>query len=125
MVRLLVSTIDQLLTDMLSAATLESNVADILSVTKLSIPSPTILFIKAAHLQSLSSSVTTEAKKSHFLYSFAHRHKLAGMAEGFITNDSLWDRMVFHAARLAALGDCANSIRTVIVSGSESCPDII
>jgi hypothetical protein len=46
MVRLLVSTIDQLLTDMLSAATLENNVADILSVTKLSIPSPTILFIQ-------------------------------------------------------------------------------
>jgi long-chain acyl-CoA synthetase len=105
---------------------LENNVADILSATKLSIPSPTILFIKATHLQSLSSSITTEAKKSFLLYSFAYRHKLAGMTEGFITNDSLWDRIVFHAARSAVLGDCANSIRTVVVSGSESChPNII
>jgi long-chain acyl-CoA synthetase len=95
-----------------------------LSATELPIPSPTILFIKAAHLQSLSSLVIAEAKKSSWLYSFTYRHKVAGMAEGFITRDSLWDRMVFDAARLAVLGDCANSLRTVVVSGSESCRPI-
>jgi long-chain acyl-CoA synthetase len=101
-------------------ATPENDVQDILSATKLSIPSPTILFVRPAHLQSLSSSITAEAKKSFLLYSFANRHKLAGMTDGFITRDSLWDRMVFDIARLMVLGESANTIRGVVVSGGES-----
>jgi long-chain acyl-CoA synthetase len=60
-----------------------------------------------------------EAKKS-LLYSFANRHKLSGVTDGFITKDSLWDRMVFDNARLAVLGDATNTVRGVIVSGGES-----
>lgn len=44
------------------------------------------------------------------------------MADGFITRDSLWDRMVFGIARLAILGESANTIRGVVVSGGESFP---
>ena len=93
---------------------------DILAATKLPIPSPTILFIKPAHLQSMSSSVTTKAKESSLLYSFANRHKMSGLTDGFITKDSLWDRMVFDDARLTVLGDSANTVRAVVTSGGES-----
>jgi long-chain acyl-CoA synthetase len=98
----------------------EHDVNDILSATQHTIPSPTILFIRPAHLQSLSSSITTEAQQSSFLYSFASRHKLSGMTDGFITKDSLWDRIIFDGARSVVLGDSANTIRGVIVSGGMS-----
>ena len=95
------------------------NLRDILSATNLPIPSPTFLFIKPGHLESLSSSIITEAKKSVVLYSFAHRHKLAGITEGFISKDSLWDRLVFENARKTAMGDAASTVRGIVVTGGQ------
>lgn len=39
------------------------------------------------------------------------------MLEGFITKQSLWDRLVFDGARVSVLGNGAGTVRAVIVSG--------
>jgi len=91
--------------------------ADSLAIRKYPIPSPTVLFIKPGHLASLSSGIIKEAKSMWVLESFAWRHKLAGMADGFITNQSLWDRLVYDSARAKVLGHAAATLRTVVVSG--------
>lgn len=87
--------------------------------TKLPIPSPTILFIKPKHLSSLVSAILQQASGSMW-YPIARRHKLAGMVEGFVSKDGLWDRAVFDAARSAVIGDGAGSVRGVIVGDTES-----
>ncbi|KAF8876510.1 hypothetical protein CPB84DRAFT_1795786 [Gymnopilus junonius] len=93
--------------------------AETAATRKYPIPSPTVLFLKPAHLSSIVSGILQAAKKSWFLYSFAWRHKLAGVTDGFITNQSLWDRLVFDGARAKTLGNGAATIREVIVSGGD------
>lgn len=95
------------------------DVADILSSKDFPIPSPTILFAKPAHLEGLVTSISKQAKKSWLLYPFARRHKLANLTEGYITKESLWDRLVFDGARAKVIGDGAGTLRAVIVSGGE------
>ena len=53
------------------------------------------------------------------LYSFAHRHKLAGITEGFISKDSLWDRLVFENARRTVMGNTASTVRGIVVTGGK------
>ncbi|KAG2061489.1 acetyl-CoA synthetase-like protein [Suillus hirtellus] len=91
------------------------DIADILSATKFPIPSPTVLFLKPEHVQSLTSSVIDRAKKS-FLFSLAWRHKFASLTEGFVTKDSLWDRTVFGSAREDVLGKMADTVKAVVIS---------
>lgn len=91
--------------------------ADIMSATKLPIPSPTIAFLKPEHVKALSSDILAQAKKSSFLYSIGWRHKLAGLTEGFLTKESLWDRAVFDGAREKVAGNFGRTIRQVIISG--------
>jgi long-chain acyl-CoA synthetase len=83
------------------------------------IPPPTIFFVKPEHLESVVASIAREASRSFILYPFARRHKLANISEGFITKESLWDRLVYDSARAKVLGDGANAVRGVIVSGGE------
>lgn len=87
---------------------------------KYPIPSPTVMFIKPGHLTSIVSGIIFEAKKSWLLHAFAWRHKVAGVADGFITNQSLWDRLVFDGARARVIGDSAATLRAVVVSGGMS-----
>ena len=94
--------------------------AEVISSRKYPIPSPTIMFIKPGHLTSIISGIISEAKKSWFLQPFAWRHKLAGVTDGFITNQSLWDRLVFDSARTRVIGDSAATLRAVVVSGGMS-----
>ena len=85
------------------------------------ISSPTLLFIRPDHLDSLTEAITQQASKSSwFLYNFAWRHKLAGILEGYITKQSLWDRLVFDGARMKVMGKGAGTVRAVIVSGGAS-----
>jgi len=91
--------------------------AQVIATRKYPIPSPTILFLKPKHLDSVVSGIVQAAKQSALLYNFAWRHKLAGVADGFITNQSLWDRLVFDGARAKILGNGAATIRAVVVSG--------
>lgn len=93
------------------------DVADILSATKFPIPSPTILFLKPEHVQSLASSVMDRAKKSFFMFPLAWRHKFASLTEGFVNKDSLWDRTVFGKAREDVLGKMADTVKAVVISG--------
>jgi long-chain acyl-CoA synthetase len=53
------------------------------------------------------------------LYPFAWRHKIAGLRDGYITKESLWDRLVFDFARASVVGEGAGSIRGVIVGGGK------
>ncbi|KAI0933158.1 hypothetical protein AcV5_005970 [Taiwanofungus camphoratus] len=91
--------------------------SDLLSINSLPIPSPTLLFIKPTHLSALTTSVLEEARKSSILYSLAWRHKLAAILEGFMTKQSLWDRLVFDGARVKVMGKGAGTVRGVVVSG--------
>ncbi|EGO21502.1 hypothetical protein SERLADRAFT_473934 [Serpula lacrymans var. lacrymans S7.9] len=95
----------------------KDDIVDIKSAATSSTPSPTVLFLKPGHVEALSSSILANAKKSFLFYPFAWRHKLAGVSEGFITRESLWDRTVFDGAREKVVGQTANTTRTVVVSG--------
>ncbi|KAJ7098104.1 hypothetical protein B0H15DRAFT_879460 [Mycena belliarum] len=92
------------------------NVADALSSKVYPIPPPTIAFMKPGHLHTLVDAISKEARKSFFIHPFAWRHKMAGLAEGFLTKESLWDRLVFDAARARVAGDRSSALRAVIVS---------
>ncbi|KAF5365585.1 hypothetical protein D9758_003190 [Tetrapyrgos nigripes] len=96
-------------------ATVKHDIADLLSIKKFPIPSPTILFIKPGHLEQLVDAILREAKKSFILNTFAWRHKLAGISEGFVTKDSLWDRLVYDGARARVIGEGAGTVRAVVV----------
>lgn len=95
---------------------LPHDIKDLLSVTKYSIPSPTVLFMKPAHLEDLSNAILKDAQQS-WLYGIAWRHKMATLSEGFITKDSLWDRVVFDNAREHVMGGMASTLKAVVVTG--------
>ncbi|TFK42886.1 hypothetical protein BDQ12DRAFT_676954 [Crucibulum laeve] len=94
-----------------------SDGSDIITGKRYPIPAPTILFIKPQHLNYLVSEILKQASKSWLLFPIAWRHKLAGIADGFLTKDSLWDRLVFDNARAKVMGDGAAALRAIIVSG--------
>lgn len=95
------------------------DVPDVLSAQLCPIPSPTVMFLRPDHSQSLMEAILREAQKSFILFSFAWRQKMAAIHEGFLTKDSLWDRLVFDSARARVIGDGAGSLRAVIVSGGK------
>ncbi|KAJ7285654.1 acetyl-CoA synthetase [Mycena rebaudengoi] len=92
------------------------NVADALSSKVYPIPSPTLAFLKPGHLHTLVPAILKEARKSFLLFPFAWRHKATGISEGFVTKESLWDRLVFDGARTRVAGNGAGALRGVIVS---------
>ncbi|KAI6110367.1 hypothetical protein EDD16DRAFT_1810153 [Pisolithus croceorrhizus] len=92
------------------------NLADMLSARHHPIPYPMVFFIGLDHLEDLSSSILRHTGES-WLYSFAWKHKLVAFAEGFLSKDSLWGRMVFDHAWEHVLGDMANALKDVIISG--------
>ena len=57
------------------------------------------------------------AAEKSFFFSFALRHKKAALREGFLGQDSFWDRLVFADARAEALVRLSLTLRGVIVSG--------
>ncbi|THH08197.1 hypothetical protein EW145_g2865 [Phellinidium pouzarii] len=80
------------------------------------LPSPTIAFLTPSQMNGIVSSVLSLAQNS-LLYSFAWRHKLLHLQNGFLSKDSIWDRSVFAGARKAVLRGMADSLRAVIISG--------
>ena len=95
---------------------------DLRSVNKYPIPSPTVLFATPGHLNALATAVVEEASNSSFLYSLAWRHKYASLLEGFLTRQSLWDRLVFDAARAKVFGKAAGTVRAAVSAGGASVP---
>lgn len=108
-----------LITNYVSSAHFSKDVKDVRSAMKFPIPPPTILFINPDHLKSLTSSILGVAKKSWLLFSVAWRHKIAGLTEGFVTKDSLWDRLLFDTARARVVDECAGSLRGIVVAGGK------
>ena len=96
------------------------HIADASSLANSLIPHPTLLFIHPWHLRSITEAILKEAKEVPGLHWFAWQQKVGGLREGFITNQSLWDRLVYDTARAAVLGEGANNIRAVVVSGGEN-----
>jgi len=95
------------------------DLSDLKNADKYPIPSPTVLFVRPPHLMALTRAIGEQAKKSGLLYPIAWRHKLANMLEGFITKQSLWDRLVFDHARVSVLGNGAGTVRALIISGGD------
>jgi long-chain acyl-CoA synthetase len=102
-------------------AIMKQDINDILSAQLYSIPSATVLFLRPSHLELLADAILREAKKSLIISSFAWRHKLAGISEGFVSKDSLWDRLVYDAARARVVGEGAGTFR-MIIAGEGSLP---
>lgn len=94
-----------------------ADLSDFKTADSYPIPSPTIVFGKPSHLTSLSTAILAEAKKSNILYTLAWRHKFSSILDGFVTKQSLWDRLVFDIARAKIMGKGAGTVRAVIVSG--------
>ncbi len=84
------------------------------------IPSPTILFLKSGHLVAFAQEIKKASEEIPVLSSVAWRHKIAGVREGFLTKESLWDRLVFDGARAKVLGDIAGTMRVGIISNGMS-----
>ncbi|KAE9406368.1 hypothetical protein BT96DRAFT_915352 [Gymnopus androsaceus JB14] len=105
----------------LDEVTVKQDIADVLSAQLYSIPSATVLFLKPSHLELLTNAILREAKKSFVTNLFAWRHKLAGISEGFVSKDSLWDRLVYDGARARVVGEGAGTFRMVVV-GEGSLP---
>ncbi|KAK7029740.1 acetyl-CoA synthetase [Favolaschia claudopus] len=102
----------------------QANVTDALSFKAYTIPSPTVAFFKPDHVHTLVPEILKEARKS-LLFPFGWRHKLASISEGFMTRESLWDRLVFDAARSKVVGNGAASLRAVIISGGTFAADTV
>lgn len=85
------------------------------STQPLGLPPATVYFLKPTHMEAVVNSIVSSAKKS-LLFPLAWRHKVAGILEGYLTKESLWDRLVFDDARSNVLGEAAPSTRAVIVS---------
>ena len=92
---------------------------DIDSLSAYPIPSPTILFVKPEHVISLTSSILNASRSGSWLSGWGWRHKIAHATEGFITKESLWDRLVFDAARVKVLGEGAGTLRALIATGGK------
>ncbi|KAJ2933950.1 hypothetical protein H1R20_g3106, partial [Candolleomyces eurysporus] len=90
---------------------------DAISGTQYPIPSPTVIFLKPEHLKAIATDVIKQGARSWLLYPFAWRHKVSGVSEGFVTKESLWDRVLFDGARTKILGPTAATLRATIVSG--------
>ncbi|KAH9951269.1 acetyl-CoA synthetase-like protein [Amylocystis lapponica] len=98
--------------------TYTADLTDLHTLQAFPIPSPTLLFVKPSHLIGLTTSILQEAQKSSYLvYQLAWRHKVAGILEGFVTKQSLWDRLVFDGARVKVMGKGAGTVRGIVVSG--------
>jgi long-chain acyl-CoA synthetase len=105
------------------------DLADILTAKAYPIPSPTLLFLAPAHVRALTDAILHSARKSSPLFTFglARRHKLAAIRDGFVTRDSLWDRLVFDGARVRVIGEGAGTVRAVVVAniaGEEEALDV-
>jgi long-chain acyl-CoA synthetase len=92
---------------------------DINSSSVFPIPSPTVLFAKPEHVISLTSSIINTARSESWLSGWGWRHKIAHTTEGFITKESLWDHLVFDAARVKILGEGAGTLRALIATGGK------
>jgi len=66
-------------------------------------------------MEAVANAIVSNAKKS-LLFPLAWRHKVAGILEGYVTKESLWDRLVFDDARSNVLREAAPSTRAIIVS---------
>ena len=91
-------------------------IVDVKSAQRLGLPPATVFFLKPTHLVAIVEAIVSSAKTS-FVFPLAWRHKFAAMLEGYITKESLWDRLVFDNARNVVLGEGAPSLRAVVVSG--------
>ncbi|KAJ7905305.1 hypothetical protein B0H14DRAFT_3102791 [Mycena olivaceomarginata] len=100
------------------------NVADALSYKAYPIPPPTVAFLKTGHVHTLVPAIWKEARRS-LLFPFAWRHKLAALTEGFVSKESLWDRLVFDAARSKVSADGAATLRAIIVSEGPFAADTV
>jgi long-chain acyl-CoA synthetase len=96
------------------------DVKDLTDCKRYPIPFPTILFMKPEHLRESTKEILKHAAKASLLYQFGWRHKAAGVTDGFLTRESLWDRMVFDNARAKVLGNISATTRAVFVSGGMS-----
>jgi long-chain acyl-CoA synthetase len=91
---------------------------DRLGVKKYPIPPATMMFVIPEQLTWLATKVKQEAMKS-WMFNIGWRHKLSGVDDGFVSNQTLWDRLVFDGARAKVMGDNVGVLRAVVVSGGE------
>ena len=67
----------------------------------------------------LVANVLLVAKQSWF-FNLAWRHKIYALKQGFVTNETLWDKLAFIPARKQVLGPMNTTLRAVVVSDGTS-----
>ena len=73
-----------------------------------------------SQLNVVSASVLKEAQKS-LTFVLAWRHKLFHLQNGYLSNDSVWDKTFLCGARRKVLKAAADSLRAIVVSGGTLC----
>lgn len=94
------------------------NPVDGLGVKKYPIPATTMMFVNPEQLTWLIGRVEAEARKS-WLFNIGWRHKTAAVRDGFVGNQTLWDRLVLDGARVKATSEDIGVLSVVVVGGGE------
>ena len=92
--------------------------ADGLRVKKYPIPPTTMMFVNPEQLTWLTGRLEEEARKS-WVFNIGWKHKVAGVRDGFVSNQTLWDRLVLDGARAKATSEDIGVLSVVVVSGGE------
>lgn len=61
-----------------------------------------------------------KAAQQSFVFPLSWRHKLSALQNGFISNDTFWDRLSFVSGRTAVLGRASNTLKNVVVNGEKA-----
>ena len=85
---------------------------------KYPIPPVTVMFVNPEQLTWLTTRVKEEAMKS-WMFNIGWRHKFSGVRNGFVSNQTLWDRLVFGGARAKVMSDDIGVLKAVVVGGGE------
>jgi long-chain acyl-CoA synthetase len=54
--------------------------------------------------------------KSNLIFKLAFHHKLSHLYNGYMSRDSLWDKIAFSSSRSRALGKVGGKLRAVIIT---------
>lgn len=71
----------------------------------------------STHLKDLTTAVKASVSGNP-LHTLAIRHKLAGIFDGYLARDGLWEKLFWKQARAQPLGGLVAGLRSVVVVNS-------
>ncbi|KAG8970346.1 hypothetical protein FRC03_009619 [Tulasnella sp. 419] len=77
---------------------------------------PTVLFLTTRHYNKMVEAILNHARQS-WLFGYAWRHKVYALSGGDLSNNTIWDKLVFAPARTKALGRIGSSMNRALFTG--------